>query len=261
MSSAALTVMTYNIKNAGDDGHAWPDRLPLLVEIVRRNDPDVLGVQEALPAQMADLRAAFPDYEVIGQGRDGGDAGEWSALLYRRERLDLRDDEVFWLSDTPEVPSSNTWGALFTRMVTVGRFVDRVSGRTITVANTHTDHEDGPHGDETRPRSAALIVARLADETGPVVVLGDLNEGAGLGGESVPFVEAGYVDAWTVAGDPNDVTDSFNDWCPPTRGGVRIDWVLTRGEVVAEHVRIDHADESTWTASDHFPVVARLALA
>lgn len=260
MTAAPLTVMTYNVKNGGDAAHPWADRLPLLVDIVRRNDPDVLGVQEAYPDQMADLRAAFPEHGVVGQGREGGDAGEWSALLYRRDRLELLDEDVFWLSDTPDVPGSNTWDARFPRMATVGRFRDRASGTPITVLTTHTDHEEGPHGDATRARSAELIVARLADEVGAVVVLGDLNEGAGQGGESVPFARAGFVDTWTAAGDPDDATDSFNGWEPPTSGGVRIDWVLVRGGIVPERVHIDHDGEETWVASDHFPVVARLAL-
>jgi endonuclease/exonuclease/phosphatase family metal-dependent hydrolase len=260
MTAAPLTVMTYNLKHGGNAEHPWDERLPLLVDIVRRNDPDVLAVQEAYPDQMADLRTAFPEHGVLGQGREGGDAGEWSALLYRRDRLEVVGEDVFWLSDTPDVPGSNTWDARFPRMATVGRFRDRVSGTPITVLTTHTDHEDGPHGDATRVRSAELVVARLADEDGPVVVLGDFNEGAGQGGESVPFARAGFVDTWTTAGDPDDATNSFNGWEPPTSGSVRIDWVLVRGGIVAEHVHIDHDGEETWRASDHFPVVARLAL-
>jgi endonuclease/exonuclease/phosphatase family metal-dependent hydrolase len=260
MTAATLTVMTYNIKHGREAAHDWAERLPLLLAIVRRNDPDVLAVQEAYPEQMSDLRAASPGYDVVGQSRDGGDDGEWSALLYRRDRLELLDGAVFWLSDTPDVPASNTWGARFTRMAALARFRDRPSGRPITVLTAHTDHEDGAHGDTTRTRSAELIVRRLEDETAPVVVLGDFNEGAGLGAESVPFERAGFVDAWTVAGDPDDATNSFNGWRAPTLGGVRIDWVLTRGQVEPEHVHIDHDGAETWVASDHFPVVGRLAL-
>ena len=55
-----ITLMTYNVKNP-DPAHDWPARLPVLLEVVRRHDPDVLCVQEAFDHQMDDLRAGLPE--------------------------------------------------------------------------------------------------------------------------------------------------------------------------------------------------------
>lgn len=72
------------------------------------------------------------------------------------------------------------------------------------------------------------------------------------------FADAGYTDAWTVAGDPDDHTASYNDWQPPVATGERIDWVFTRDVTGVDRVQIDHDGPETWFASDHFPVIATI---
>ncbi|WIE54448.1 endonuclease/exonuclease/phosphatase family protein [Curtobacterium sp. MCBD17_003] len=259
-TAVPLTVMTYNVKNHHHDpAHDWADRLPLLVAIIRRNDPDVLCVQEAFHAQMEDLRAALPEYGDIGQGREGGERGEYAAVFHRRDRVAVEEDGAFWLSDTPDAVGSNTWNTSHVRMATWGRFHDLVTDERFTLLTTHTDYVQTSRGAEVRRMSADLIAARLADASGPVVVTGDFNEGAGVAAASERLAVAGFADAWTRAG-ADDPVSSFNGWEPPVDGGVRIDWILTRGPVEVEGIRIDHDDPSTWSASDHFPVVARLVL-
>lgn len=258
MSSAErpITLMTYNIKNP-DPAHDWPARLPVLLDIVRRHDPDVLCVQEAFDHQMDDLRAGLPGYGDVGQGREGGSAGEHAAVFFRRDRLRPVEHGSFWLSDTPDEPVSNTWGSVFPRIVNHARFLD-VDGAAFTLVTTHLDHEEGPHGDEVRARSTAVIAERTAAVDGPVVVAGDCNEPAGVGRASRVLVEAGFTDAWDVAGNPEDRTATFNDWEPPVASGERIDWVFTRGVRAVDRVVIDHDGPETWFASDHFPVVATI---
>ncbi|PCN47758.1 hypothetical protein Csp2054_10315 [Curtobacterium sp. 'Ferrero'] len=258
MSSVAspITLMTYNVKNP-DPAHDWPARLPVLLGIVRRHDPDLLCVQEAFDHQLDDLRAGLPDHGDVGQGREGGSAGEHAAVFFRRDRLRPVDTGSFWLSDTPDEPVSNTWGSVFPRIANHARFLD-VQGDPFTVLTTHFDHEEGPHGDAVRAKSAALVVQRLQVVEGPVLVAGDCNEPFGDGAASRAFLDAGYIDAWGQAGDPTDRTATFNDWQPPVSTGERIDWVLTRGVRGVERVLIDHDGPETWAASDHFPVVASI---
>jgi len=74
VTSAArpIVLMTYNIKNP-DPAHDWPARLPVVLDLIRRHDPDLLCVQEAFAHQMDDLRAGLPDHADVGQGREGGE--------------------------------------------------------------------------------------------------------------------------------------------------------------------------------------------
>jgi endonuclease/exonuclease/phosphatase family metal-dependent hydrolase len=203
------------------------------------------------------LRAGLPGYGDVGQGREGGTKGEHAAVFHRRDRLRPVEHGSFWLSDTPDVPVSNTWGSTYPRIANHVQF-DDAEGPSFTLLTTHFDHEPNAHGDDVRARSAALVVERLAGTPGPVVFAGDCNEPYGRGPASRVFADAGYRDAWAVAGDPEDRTASFNGWRPPAPTGDRIDWVLTRGDVDVDRVVIDHDGPETWFASDHFAVVAEL---
>src|SRR6478672_8743746 len=89
-SVAPLRVMTFNIRynNPGDGPNAWPLRKAWVAQLIRFHDADVIGVQEALYGMLADLDTLLPEYSRIGVGRtDGKMAGEYSAILYKRERV------------------------------------------------------------------------------------------------------------------------------------------------------------------------------
>lgn len=115
-----LCVMTYNVRYANaTPPNAWPERRPLMRELIANVAPDVIGTQEGLPAQLQDLATDLPDYDWVGVGRDDGKTkGEIMAVFYRRSRLEVLSTNHFWLSDTPEIPGSTTWGNSNRRMVT-----------------------------------------------------------------------------------------------------------------------------------------------
>ena len=101
-----LTVCTYNVryKNSGDTdaGNGWNTRRTYLINFVNFHQPDLLGVQEAVSAQMNDMANGLKGYAYVGVGRnDGATGGEYSAIFYRKDRMVLLDNGDFWLSDTP----------------------------------------------------------------------------------------------------------------------------------------------------------------
>src|SRR5688572_11363060 len=73
-SQSSLKVMTYNIRydNPGDGVNAWPNRIEKVTALIRKYNPDVIGVQEALHHQLQDLVRVLPDYSYLGAGRDDG---------------------------------------------------------------------------------------------------------------------------------------------------------------------------------------------
>lgn len=262
MPDPQLTVVSYNLRvDAGprEPSQSWAARLPLVLASIRRLDPDFLGTQEGLVAQLEDLRGALPEYRFIGQGREGGRHGEFSAIFYREKRFAPLEEGNFWLSDTPDVPGSASWGNRYKRMATWARFSDRLWQRELLVLNTHWDHE----APVAREKSAALMrqyVARWPAGL-PVVVTGDFNAIAGSDPAYGLMVEDGFFqDTWSVAaarrGDPT--LDTFHDFQPPRHENRRIDWILTRGPLRTADVEIAGDSFGGHFPSDHFPVVARL---
>lgn len=252
-----LRVMTYNLRYASPaPPNSWPERRPVMTALLQREGPDVFGTQEGLYGQLRELAADLPEYDWVGLGRAGGSKDEFCAIFYKHERFEPVEYDHFWLSDTPEVVGSMTWGNKYRRMVTWLRLRDRSTGREFEVWNTHFDHQV----EEARRKSAALIRDRLAaaDQGVPLVLTGDFNCPAG---DSVAFdiltEGAGLTDTWSAAPERrNEGLDTYNDFKAPAREGVRIDWILVRGATSVPKAGIVDYDDLPRFPSDHFPVTA-----
>lgn len=264
----SLTFATYNIRYQNDedrDWRWWPNRLHRLVKTVRSMNPDVWGVQEAMHAQVADLALSFPDYEFYGVGRDDGKTqGEYTGIFYRRDRFvaDLSDAGTFWLSDTPTVPGSKTWGNSIPRIAAWLHLRDRKTDRSFTVYNTHWDHRN----QESRERAALLIAQRIdqrkhAQE--PVVLLGDFNATEGNG--AVDYL-AGRNKKWS-----RPLLDTFYTLHPEIKsrrtlhfwnnnrdGWAKVDHILVSRPCKVTKAGIFYPTAPEPPASDHFPVYAQI---
>ena len=255
-----LRVMTYNLRYASMKGsEAWPDRRPAMKSLLKQQAPDLMGTQEGVYHQLRDLAADLPEYDWIGTGRDGGSRGEFMAIYYRRERFEPLAYDHFWLSDTPEVIASSTWGNTNRRMVTSVRFKDRRSDKVFHLWNTHLDHALQP----AREKAAELIKTRLAKipSNEPVILMGDFNAEATRNPVYDTLTQGiGFTDSWfTAAQRKNETLNSFNGFAKPVFNSVRIDWILYRGdaEVALAEVVVDGSPEGR-QPSDHHPVLARM---
>lgn len=256
-----LVVATYNLRYASDPSpNSWPERRPAVKALLDAYRPDVLGTQEGLYHQLKDLAADQPEYDWIGLGRDGGSRGEFMAVFYRRDRLEPLEFDHFWLSDTPQVIASSSWGNAVRRMVTWVRFRDRSTGREFYFWNTHLDHEV----QAAREKAAELIRQRIGQLPAelPLVLVGDFNAVAGANrAYDILARESGLSDTWYAARERrNEDANSFTGFEPLEHDGQRIDWILARG---VRDVRVTEAvtlrPEGRWP-SDHLPVVAWLTL-
>lgn len=260
-ASGTLTMMSYNLKFGSTNApNGWPQRRPLMRELIEKVAPDVFGTQEGLYGQLQDIAADVPAFQWIGMGRDGGSRGEFMAVFYRTARLEPLAFDHFWLSDTPEVIGSKTWGPKLARMVTWVKFRDRQTKQEFFFVNTHFDHQV----QAAREKSAQLVRERVAafDPTLPVLLVGDFNAAAGSNKAYVMLTEDKFfTDTWTTARERvNDGIGSFNGFKALQKGGPRIDWILSRGDVAADHIEIVTFSRDGQFPSDHCPVVAKLRL-
>ena len=260
-TTAAAAAFGLTATEPGDADH-WPDRRPLVSELLRREQPTVLGVQEATFPQLAALREALPRHRYVGHGRSGGSQDEHSALFYDADRFELLAWDQFWLSDTPDVIGSSTWGNEISRVVVWARLRDRGTGTEFAALNTHFDHRS----ETARLRSAEAIVDLLAHgdlEGLPLVVTGDFNAVAGDSGAYSTLVADGPLrDTWGTAEERlTPAWGTFPNYADPVEGGERIDWVLTTEGFAVHRAAINiwrHEDGAF--PSDHVPVQALLSL-
>ncbi len=254
----AVHVMSYNLRFAAKHGpHSWRQRRPALAELLRTEQPTVIGTQEGLHGQLRDIERDLPDrYDWVGQGRRGGHRDEFVAIFFDTDRLLLLESGDFWLSDTPAVPGSRSWGNETVRMATWARFADRRTGAEFAVVNTHFDNHSG----QSRVRSAELVGKRVAAFGSPVVLTGDFNAAAERSGAYDVLVrDGGMADTWLTAGHrASPVHPTWHGYRPFGVGGARIDWILTRGAVTTHAVGLNTARPHGRFPSDHLPVQTML---
>jgi endonuclease/exonuclease/phosphatase family metal-dependent hydrolase len=272
-SPTPLRAMTFNVRygTASDAEHAWPLRRHLTFRAIRDFAPTVLGVQEALRFQLDEIARELPGFGEIGVGReDGVEEGEYSAILYDRQRLELLEHGTFWLSDSPTVPGSVSWGNRITRIATWARFRDRAGeDDTFYVFNTHWDHESQP----SRERSAALIIDRIrarAHADDPVLLMGDFN--AGEDNAAYRALLASRAAAQGAVQGNVRLYDTFRAVHPDARetgtyhafrgdrSGPKIDAILASPEWETLAAGIVLMNEHGLYPSDHFPVTATVRL-
>ena len=262
-----LTVMSFNIRygTAKDGENHWTARREMLFDVIREQDADLVGLQEALASQIDEIVAAVPMYAVVGVGRDdAARAGEYSAILFRKDRLQVAEAGTFWFSDTPSVPGSKSWGNAITRICTWTRFVDR-DGRGFYHFNLHLDHQSQP----SRERSADLLKQRIDARGVPkeaVIVTGDFNVGERnpalltLVGRGPGDGSASLVDTFRVRHADATTVGTFTGFKFGATDGDKIDYVLVQPGTEVLAADIVRTSRNERYPSDHFPVVARVRL-
>jgi endonuclease/exonuclease/phosphatase family metal-dependent hydrolase len=252
----ALRVASFNVRTGyGRDGwNSWPLRAGACVSAVAGLDADVIGLQEVRLFQERRLARGLTGYAGVGAGRDDGRCrGERCTVAYRAARLRLEAWTVRWFSDTPRALGSRSWGNPIPRMVTLCRFQDRRGGDRFGVANAHWDGASA----ESRLRSAEALLVWL-DPALPWLVVGDLNATAGSPAVA-RLLAGGLRDPLAGLGERGPQAATHHAWDGSTEG-TRIDFVLAgdRWDVLSAH--IGHPRPNGRLPSDHWPVLADVAL-
>ena len=257
--AAPINVATYNLRynNPGDGPNAWPARKDMVKALIRYHEFDILGTQEGLSDQIADL-AQMDEYEHVGVGRDDGkDAGEHSAIFFRKSRFALLGKGDFWLSETPDRPSFGWDAKCCHRIASWARLRDRSTARVFYVFSVHFDHE----GEQARRESADLMLRKIAAITRgePAICVGDFNstpDTVQIRTMSTTLRDAAKASRTPPYG-PQGTYNGFHLDSPLLD---RIDYIFVDGrfDVLKYAVLSDTLDRRY--PSDHDPVVARVVL-
>lgn len=254
-----LVVMTFNIRfaTAPDGENAWGYRREAVMERIRAYQPDLLGVQEALASQVEEILREFPEYAVVGVGRDDGVLrGEFSAMFYRKDKLGMIQGGTRWVSPTPAVPGSLGPGASLPRVFAWAEF-QHVSGARFLAMNTHLDHASHPARmlGTQQMRQFALSKPHL-----PAVAIGDFN----CTPSSEPVQEMIQGGTFLLAETEGGPKATFNGFDPDRTEGQPIDLIFFTRHWTLDWARVDlttFVREGRHRApSDHWPVIAQLTL-
>ncbi len=255
-----VAVGSYNLRllTSADVGEqSWENRKEWVRKIVDDHDFDILGTQEGYISQIEDI-VEGKDYAYVAVGRDDGVlAGETCAILYKTGKFKVEDKGTFWLSQTPEIPSSD-WGATIKRICTWVKFSDIETDRIFFVFNAHYDHQSTM----AREESSKLMLNKIREIAGdsPVVMTGDLNSepsseamttlvGTKFLWDSKPITRA-------PATGPEGTYYGYDLTKVPTS---RIDYVFVSRKVHVLEYKVINDDFTTGNiASDHLPLQVKV---
>lgn len=256
-----MSLITYNIRlDVSSDGeNAWDNRKDYLCSQLAFYNPDIFGIQEALPNQVIDMSKHLPQYNYIGIGRDGKDKGESSNIFYKKELFTIIEESTFWLSETPDILSKG-WDAKLNRICTYGLFKNLHTNQLFWVFNTHLDHI----GELAKTNAIHLILDKITSlntKNYPVFFMGDFNTEPSV--ERMNLLKNQMLDTHDASiTKPFGPTGTFNGFKYNESITKRIDYIfISKHQNIQVHkyaVLIDSKDIKF--PSDHLPVYVEISV-
>lgn len=245
-------VISYNIRNSSsaqaDGDNCWENRRKATLKMIKKEKPDMIGMQEVLPDQFEYInKHTRKSYGHVGVGRDDGkNEGEIMCIYYNSRRFDLLDSSTHWLSETPDVVSLG-WDGACRRTVTYVLLQEKKTGKKIAYFNTHLDHV-GPVARRESVLLLCRLIGQLAPAGVPVILGGDMNSTIT---DSIfrPLDDCGMLVARDIA-PQTDNRGTYNGW---GKANEVIDHFFVRGVKPLEFHCLD-GDYGVPFISDHYPI-------
>ena len=250
----------------------WETRKSLAVEVIRDEQPTIVGIQEAYyKGQWLYLKEQLADY---GYEAIGLPIGVWENLesitdrqgntqvvgiLYRPGEVTLEDWGVFSLSETPDMPCTTpALGASYTRGATWAIFRLNESQRRIFFVNTHLDTAASPVP-ELEWKVIVEQMSRHNTDNLYAFVTGDFNEGRTSNLCKTmyeTFNEAALMGDW-----PDRSVNTFNNYQDALTTSY-IDHILyskSNNRIRIFDYRVVRKKDGNVFVSDHWPIWAEFS--
>ncbi|MDD3787237.1 MAG: endonuclease/exonuclease/phosphatase family protein [Petrimonas sp.] len=255
-----VNVATFNLrmdtKNDGDD--AWPHRKEMVKELVRFHNFDIFGTQEGFKHQLDGI-LELGNYAYVGAGRDDGkDAGEHSAIVYKKDRFEVLENGDFWFSETPNVPSKGWDATCCNRICSWAKFKDKTTGKEFYFFNAHYDHQ----GKVARKNSSLMLLERIRKVAGnnPVFATGDFNATPDDEPIQIIYTDGLMKDSRLISVQPPYGTEgTFNSFNLKAPMKDRIDYIWVTPNVTVNKYAVLNEQQYGHFPSDHFPVMANVS--
>ena len=251
-----MRIMTFNLRfaTAVDGPNEWEFRKELVADVINNRRPDLLGTQEGTVPQLEYLEAHLPGYLPLTAHRQVDRTCQYPTIFYRGEGFQVKASGEFWLSETPEVHRSISWGSAFPRMVTYGLFQEVGRDQDFYFINTHLDHIS----EEARLQGARMIREYFLRFNLPLLLAGDFNQPP----DSPVYrqfinAESPWLDSWRVLHPPGEEAATQHSFDGVERGA-RIDWILVTPPFRVRQVAIVTDNQAGCYPSDHFPYEAEV---
>ena len=259
LQAQQVKVVSFNVHNnsnpRNDGNNTWNQRAKAVIEMIKKEQPDIIGTQEALLDQLSYIDRKFYDqYRRVGVSRDNGiTRGEHAAIYYDKNKFKLIDHKTRWLSETPQRVSFG-WDATEKHIVTVIHLQHIESGKDFYYFNTQIDEK----GERSRIESLKLLAEMIrttVPEGTPVILGGDMCSNI-ISGEFDVLDEIGMEVARNIA----TRTDYRNTYNAFGKDGAGMNDHFFVRNLIINRFRTINKSYGVPYISDHYPIEITITL-
>lgn len=189
-SGAKVKILSQNLRyDATDDKGTDNDariRRWRFKKLVEKMDPDIMGLQEVCETWIPFLQEDYPEYELIYHWRWPGKSHETTPIMYKKSKYTEIQRGYFWLSETPNKPSSSYVPNSLARICMWVTLKDKETGVRFNIYSTHFGNDQFISQANAGNQMAELFAKQK--EGTYSIMMGDLNT-AYMGGSYLAFVD------------------------------------------------------------------------
>jgi endonuclease/exonuclease/phosphatase family metal-dependent hydrolase len=252
-----LCLITSNIRfdNPDDGVNAWPLRRKMLSKTLLSHGPDIIATQEGRFDQLKEFELLLGDYQMIDQHRSWIKERMYPTFFIKKNIFELMKSQDLWLSETPEIAGSFSFGTAFPRLMTWMKIQLKGTNTNFLLINTHLDHVRP----ETRKMQATVLVEQIkniSDDSCRLIIMGDFNDSpSSIVRNIITDSFSQLIDTWSIFNSSEQTSHhAFNGEC---QNGSRIDWILVDKNLYLENCFLDKRIFKGRYPSDHFPVICK----
>ncbi|HLR33307.1 MAG TPA: endonuclease/exonuclease/phosphatase family protein, partial [Fodinibius sp.] len=187
-------------------------------------------------------------------------------IMFSKKRYKLVSAGCYWLSETPLVAGSISWGSGRSRHANWVRLQNRNTQKEFRVVNTHLDHVS----QHARKQQARMIVEESEQYPRyfPQLLTGDFNQDAS---DAVIDIikdggwikdDGGWTDTYATIHGPEDPGNTVHLFKGPeadiSKG--KVDFIFSRGQVITENANIIKDNQDGFYPSDHYFISAKVTI-
>ena len=249
-----LKVMSFNMRVdvACDGANQFIHRKGRIKQFLDTEKPDLIGFQEIAPNMREWLVETFPDYYMVGTGRQADYLGETTLVAFRKDTMALMECATVMLSNAPDVFGSRYDGSDQSgcpRVYVRATLKHRDVAEPFCFYNVHTDHE----GAIARMLASTQLLQDITSHNYKFFLTGDFN--AAPDAQEIAMITKckarKIVDATEKLGGTFHAFGNI-----PAQEMIRIDYVFADASInVLDSVRVDDQPKADETyISDHNPI-------
>ena len=253
-----IKIISFNIltANLNPNPEPWEKRREACFNMIKTEKPDLMGLQEPIRLQMADLEERLSEeYGFIKI--ENHPYGLHNVIMYKKDKYELLDNGIYWLRPNSDTRGySEEWGdSKQQRSAIWAHLKDKATGKEFFFFCTHQSLV--PMARLEGAKLNVEMMKQIAGTTMPIFLVGDMNA-SNVATDSRKAQLAPYNEWMFDAQDRSPVTDnrySYNQ----LGGGKpleqwRIDIIFYRRVKPLKYETLDGEGYGVKYISDHYPV-------